>query len=149
MLAEFFRQCWVVASISGVLAICGFGFAVLALRRSGKALRASIPEPEVRAAYNEFTVVRMRPADEHRFAISVIASRTDKFLVTADAKLRDLPDIFRGYAPLGRRIRSTKFDPPATSLIIRTKKKGNFIKVRVVSREDPRIFKWIAIKLND
>jgi hypothetical protein len=146
MVAEFLRQNWAWTSLC-----CAAGFAValaiLALLQSAKAMRASIPEPEVRAAYTEFTVIRMRPADEHRFGISHVESRKGKFLVTADMRLRELPDLVRGYLPLGRRIKSAKFDPPATSLIIRTALKGKLVRARITSRGDKCIYKWIKISL--
>jgi hypothetical protein len=134
---------WVIAGI--VLSAVSILVSVFALVRSSKAVRASIPDPEVQTVLVEFVVIRMRPADEHRFAISIIASRSGKFLVSSDVKLRDLPDILRGYAPLGRRIRSATFDPPATSLIIRTPQSGTKMRARIVSRLDPSISKWITI----
>ena len=146
MVAEWLRLNWIWAATWVVVAF-GVLLAVLALFRSGKALRASIPEPEVRTAHAKFTILRMRPADEHRFAISRVVSGGGKILVTADVRLRDLPDIVRGYRPLGRRVRSAEFDPPATSLIIRTANEGSIVKARIISRADPRIHKWIKISV--
>jgi hypothetical protein len=146
MVAEFFRLNWTWVAAWAVAAF-GVLLAVLALFRSGKALQVSIPEPEVRTAHAKFTIIRMRPSDEHRFAISRVASRGGKFLVTADVRLRDLPDIVRGYLPLGRRVRSAEFDPPATSLVIRTAQEGSIIKACIISRADPRIHKWVKISV--
>jgi hypothetical protein len=148
MFAQFFSRLdvdWIVVGVAlGALSLM---VSLLALRRSMIAVRASIPHPEVQNILVEFVVIRMRPGDEHRFAISTIKSRSGKFLVSSDVKLRDLPDILRGYAPLGRRIRSAKFDPPATSLIVRTPQGGTHMRARVVSRLDPSISKWITIGL--
>src|SRR5580692_10419753 len=109
-----------IVSIAGALVICALAFSLLGFWRSGRAITSSIPDPEINCVLDEFTVIRMRPHDEHRFAISVIESRAGRFLVAADAKLRDLPDILKGYAPSGRMIRSAEFRPPAVSLIVRT-----------------------------
>jgi hypothetical protein len=139
---------WVMPSISGALSICGLSLAVLAFWKSCASLIASIPEPQVNSAFSGFTVIRIAPCDEHRFAISVIKSRTEKFLVTADAKLRDIPDIIRGHTPSGRRIRSAEFAPPAISLIVSTKNNTSCtIRVLVVLASDHRIKKWVEIKL--
>jgi hypothetical protein len=148
MPAKLLLSSWDKISISDALAFCALTLSVLGYRRSSTSLVASIPEPQVSSAFSGFTVIRMHPSDEHRFAISVIESASDKFLVTADVNLLNLPDIIRGYSPSGRRIRSAEFDPPATSLIVCTKSDACSVKVRVVLKTDHRINKWVEIKNN-
>lgn len=136
-----------LAPASALLAVCGLFIAILAFVRSSKAIKASVPEPEVRSAASGFTVVRMWPCDEHQFAISRIEARNGNFLVVADIKLKAIPDILKGYLPLGKRVKTMTLNPPAVSLIIRTTSGHEIVRVCVISRQDPSIQRWIEIPI--
>jgi len=127
--------------------VCGLLIAILAFFRSSRAIRASVPGPEVRTAAVGFTVLRMRSCDEHQFAISRLEARNGNFLVVADIKLTAIPDILRGYLPLGKRVKSMTVNPPAVSLIIRTTSGHENIRVCVICRQDPNIRRWIEIPI--
>lgn len=148
MVGELIRLSWVwLPPASALAAVCGLFIAILAFVQSSKAIRASVPGPEVRTAAAGFTVLRMRPSDEHQFAISRLEARNGNFLVVADIKLKAIPDILRGYLPLGKRVRSMTLDPPAVSLIIRTTGGHENIRVCVICRQDPNIRRWIEIPI--
>jgi hypothetical protein len=148
MVGELIPLSWVwLPPASALVAVCGFFVAIFAFIRSGQAVRASVPGPEVRTATPGFTVVRMRQCDEHQFAISRLEARNANFLVVADIKLTAIPDILRGYLPLGKRVRSMTFNPPAVSLIIRTTSSHENIRVCVICRQDPEIRRWIDIPI--
>ena len=145
---ELIRLSWVwLPPASALTAVCGFFIAILAFIRSSQAIRATVPGPEVRTAAPGFTVVRMRPCDEHQFAISRLEARNGNFLVVADIKLKAIPDVLKGYLPLGKRVKSMTLSPPAVSLIIRTTKGHENIRVCVICRQDPDIRRWIDIPI--
>jgi hypothetical protein len=147
MVGELCRLGWLWIPLASATAVCGLVVAIFAFIRSGEAVKASIPGPEVRSAFVGFTVVRMRPCDEHQFAISRLESHNGKFLVVADVTLKALPDVLLNFVPLGKRVKSVAFDPPAISLIIRTSTSHEIVRACVICRQHPHIRRWIEIPI--
>jgi hypothetical protein len=143
---QFFRENWLWIGAFELAAAANLAISGLALWQSMKAVRMSIPAPEVQKAYAELIVIKMGPSDGNRFAISRIRDSRGRFWALPDFTVRELEDFLKGSAGRENPVNSMIFANPAKSLIVYPDMEPNGgLQVRVVCRADPKAGRWITI----